>query len=85
MRKALLSAVAAVAVIAAAPAAFAAGHTVAAQKWIDEEFQPSVLSKAEQLAEMEWFIGAAEPFKGMEINVLSEGIPTHGYESEVLT
>lgn len=34
---------------------------------------------------MQWFINAAEPFKGMEINVLSEGIPTHSYESEVLT
>ena len=37
------------------------------------------------MAEMEWFIKASEPFQGMEINVLSEGIPTHSYESEVLT
>ena len=37
------------------------------------------------MAEMEWFIKAAEPFKGMEINVLSETIPTHSYESKVLT
>ncbi|MFP3920493.1 MAG: ABC transporter substrate-binding protein [Dichotomicrobium sp.] len=57
----------------------------AAEKWIDEEFQPSVLSKEEQMAEMEWFIKAAEPFRGMEINVLSETIPTHAYESETLT
>ena len=57
----------------------------AAEKWINEEFQPSVLSKEEQMSEMEWFINAAEPFKGMEINVLSETIPTHTYESEVLT
>jgi glycerol transport system substrate-binding protein len=57
----------------------------AAEKWIAEEFQPSVLSADEQKAEMEWFINAAEPFKGMEINVLSETIPTHTYESEVLT
>ncbi|MFC6487635.1 ABC transporter substrate-binding protein [Nitratireductor sp. GCM10026969] len=57
----------------------------AAERWIDEEFQPSVLSREEQLAEMEWFIQAAEPFQGMEINVLSETIPTHSYESEVLT
>jgi len=57
----------------------------AAEKWIDEEFQPSVLSKEEQMAEMEWFIKAAEPFRGMEINVLSETIPTHTYESETLT
>ncbi len=57
----------------------------AAKKWIDSEFQPSSLSKEDQLKEMEWFIKAAEPFKGMEINALSEGIPTHTYESTVLT
>jgi glycerol transport system substrate-binding protein len=83
MRKYLLCAVAASAVIAGAGSAFA--DEAAAQKWIDQEFQPSVLTKDEQLAEMQWFIQAAEPFDGMEINVLSEGIPTHSYESEVLT
>ena len=41
------------------------------KKWIDQEFQPSVLNKDEQLAEMQWFINAAQPFDGMEINVLS--------------
>ncbi len=55
-----------------------------AEKWITEEFQPSTLSMDEQRAEMEWFIQAAEPFQGMEINVLSETIPTHEYESKVL-
>jgi len=57
----------------------------AAEKWVNDEFQPSTLSKEEQLKEMEWFINAAKPFAGMEINVLSEGIPTHTYESTVLT
>jgi len=56
-----------------------------AKKWIDEEFQPSSLSKAAQMSEMDWFIKAAQPFKGMEINVLSETIPTHEYESKTLT
>ena len=56
-----------------------------AERWINSEFQPSAFSKNEQMAEMEWFIKAAEPFKGMEINVLSETIPTHSYESKVLT
>ena len=56
-----------------------------AESWINSEFQPSALSKSEQMSEMEWFINAAEPFKGMEINVLSETIPTHSYESKVLT
>src|SRR3954466_12185912 len=56
----------------------------AAKKWVDSEFQPSTLSKEQQMKEMEWFAKAAEPFKGMEINVLSETIPTHEYESKVL-
>lgn len=55
-----------------------------AKKWVEKEFQPSTLSKEEQLKEMEWFVKAAEPFKGLEINVLSETIPTHTYESETL-
>ena len=46
---------------------------------------PSTLAKDEQMAELRWFAKAAEPFKGMEINVLSETIPTHTYESNVLT
>ena len=57
----------------------------AAERWIENEFKQSVLTKDEQIAEMEWFIKAAEPYSGMEINVLSETIPTHTYESEVLT
>jgi glycerol transport system substrate-binding protein len=57
----------------------------AAKKWIEGEFQPSVLSMDDQMKEMEWFINAAQPFKGMEINVLSETIPTHEYESKTLT
>ena len=56
-----------------------------AKKWVNDEFQPSTLSKADQMKEMNWFINAAKPFKGMEINVLSETIPTHEYESKVLT
>ncbi len=57
----------------------------AAERWVDQEFQPSTLSRDEQLKEMEWFIKAAEPFRGMEIKVVSETIPTHEYESKVLT
>jgi len=55
-----------------------------ARKWIDSEFQPSTLSKEEQMKEMEWFINAAKPFAGMEINIVSETITTHEYESKVL-
>ena len=56
----------------------------AAERWVDSEFQPSVLSREEQLAEMQWFIDASKPFAGMEINVLSEGVPAHFYESQTL-
>jgi len=55
-----------------------------AEKWVEEEFQPSTLSKEEQMEEMEWFIEAAEPFRGMDIKVVSETITTHAYESETL-
>src|ERR1700675_5112403 len=68
-------------VVLAAPA-FADDAT--AQKWIDSEFQPSTLSKADQLKELQWFEKAAQPFKGMEINVVSETITTHEYESRTL-
>ena len=83
MRQNLLAAAAMTALLVSAPMAFA--DMAAAEKWISDEFQPSVLSADEQKAEMQWFIDAAEPFKGMEINVLSETIPTHSYESETLT
>ncbi len=74
----------AIAAIAAAASTALAGMDEA-RKWIDKEFQPSALSKEQQLKEMEWFVNAAKPFKGMEINVLSETIPTHEYESKTLT
>ena len=77
-----LLATAAVALFAFASPSFA--DEAAAKKWIDSEFQPSTLSKADQLKEMDWFIKAAKPFKGLEINIVSEDIPTHEYESKVL-
>ena len=69
----------------AACASSALGGMDEAKRWIDQEFQPSTLTKEQQLKEMEWFVNAAKPFKGMEINVLSETIPTHEYESKTLT
>jgi glycerol transport system substrate-binding protein len=56
----------------------------AAKRLVAEEFQPSTLSQDEQLKEMEWFMNAAKPFKGMEINVVSETIATHEYEAKTL-
>jgi glycerol transport system substrate-binding protein len=83
MRKHLATAVAAVSLAMAGQAVYA--DIDAAKKWIESEFDLSALSKEDQMKEMEWFINAAQPFRGMEINVLSETIPTHTYESEVLT
>ena len=62
-----------------------AKYLEAAKKWINDEFQPSTLSKEDQLKEMEWFIKASQPFRGMEIKVVSETIPTHEYEAKTLT
>ena len=56
----------------------------AAKKWIDSEFQPSTLSKDDQMKEMQWFIKAATPYKGMEINAVSETLTVHEYESKTL-
>jgi glycerol transport system substrate-binding protein len=75
------------AIALASTSVFATGvlaNSAAAKKWVNEEFQPSSLSKSDQMKEMEWFANAAKPFKGMEINVLSETIPTHEYESKTL-
>ncbi|MEM9027728.1 MAG: ABC transporter substrate-binding protein [Pseudomonadota bacterium] len=82
MRTRLLAAASAFAVAVATAPVFAGMDE--ARKWIDNEFQPSTLSKEQQTKELEWFVKAAEPFKGMEINVLSETIPTHEYEAKTL-
>jgi glycerol transport system substrate-binding protein len=56
----------------------------AAEKWVDQEFQPSTLSREQQLEEMKWFREAARPYRGMTINVVSETIDTHVYESKTM-
>ena len=78
--------------IAFAAATLVLGHAAwageaEAKKWIDSEFQPSTLSKDQQMAEMKWFIEAAKKLqaKGVkEISVVSETITTHEYESKTL-
>jgi len=52
-------------------------------KWIDE-FQPSTLTRDQQIEELTWFQTAAAPFKGMKISVVSETLDTHVYESQTL-
>jgi glycerol transport system substrate-binding protein len=57
---------------------------LAAQQWVNHEFKKSTLTKDQQMTEMQWFINAAKPFKGMTIRVVSERIDTHVYEATVL-
>lgn len=83
--KKLLLASAAVMVLSLTTVSPASAGEAEAKKWVNDEFQPSALSKDEQMKEMQWFIDAAKPYAGMEINVLSETIPTHEYESKTLT
>lgn len=63
----------------------AADFAANAARWVDREFQPSTLDRDAQLAELAWFSEAARPFRGMRINVVSETLTTHEYESETLT
>jgi glycerol transport system substrate-binding protein len=58
-----------------------------AQKWVDSEFQPSTLSKQQQMDEMKWFVDAAAQLKSQgvkEIHVVSETLDVHSYESKTL-
>ena len=57
----------------------------AAKAFLDAEIgDMSVLDRAGQEAEMQWFVDAAKPYAGMEIKVASETLTTHEYESKVL-
>ena len=56
----------------------------AARGFLDAQINRSALTRDEQEAEMQWFIDAAEPYQGMDINVVSETITTHEYEANVL-
>jgi len=64
--------------------AWADSYEDAAKKWLESEFSPSTLTPEQQMEELKWFIKAAEPFRGMEINVASETITTHEYEAKTL-
>ena len=63
--------------------AFAEPPAAILQRALDE-LQPSSLSRAEQQAELEWFIAAARPLQGLQIRVIAERIATHEYEAFVL-
>jgi glycerol transport system substrate-binding protein len=78
-------------VLATAAAILASGSAwadmKAADKWVSQEFQPSTMTKDQQLKEMQWFIDAAAKLKKKginEINVVSESLDTHAYEAKTL-
>ena len=56
----------------------------AARRWVIAEFTPSTLAVDEQMAEMAFFIRAAEPFRGQQVYVVSETLATHEYEARYL-
>ena len=64
--------------------ALADQYSDAAQSWVGSEFTPSTLTEKQQIDEMSWFTEAAKPYRGMEINVASETLTTHEYESKTL-
>src|SRR5690349_22700225 len=57
----------------------------AGKDFLDREIAgQSSLSRADQEAQLQWYVDAAKPYAGMEIKVVSESITTHDYESKVL-
>jgi glycerol transport system substrate-binding protein len=74
-----------IALVAVAPWCMA--DTAAAVRWVDQEFKPSTLARDQQLAELQWFMQAADRLKRQgisSIRVASEKIDTHNYESRTL-
>src|SRR3954468_112560 len=69
--------------VAAAPAVEdTSAMDKAAERLVDSEFKPSTLSREQQLAELKWFRDAAKPYRGQTVNVVSETLDVHVYESK---
>jgi len=45
----------------------AAEFEAAAAMWINDEFQPSAISKDEQTEEMKWLVNASAPYRGLSL------------------
>lgn len=56
----------------------------AAERWLENEFLESTLTREQQRDELAWFTRTAAPYRGMTIRVVSERIDTHTYESNIL-
>ncbi|HSO83664.1 twin-arginine translocation signal domain-containing protein [Thiocapsa sp.] len=66
------------------PADIDPARSAAARRWLTSELTPSTLDPDAQMAEMQFLIRAAAPFRGQRIHVVSETIPTHVYEQRIL-
>ena len=83
MRNVLMGSATALALLASTALSWAGMEE--AKTFLDNEINGmSVLDRAAQEAEMQFFVDAAKPFTGLEIKVVSETITTHEYESKVL-
>ena len=54
------------------------------EKWIDAEFQPSTLSKYQQMAEMKWFIEAAKKLHAKGVKEIGRVRDDHHARSKTL-
>ncbi|MDA3922196.1 MAG: extracellular solute-binding protein [Salinisphaera sp.] len=57
----------------------------AAKNWVDDFLQPSTLTKDQQMKEMQFFVDAAKPYRGMNVTAISEVTGTHQFEANILT
>ena len=55
----------------------------AAERWVDQEFQPSTLTREQQLAEMKWFRDAAKPFRMPVQWVNRPNLDFRGYAGQI--
>ncbi len=58
-------------------------YETAIEKWVDE-FQPSALSRDQQVEELRWFYEVSKPFRGKKITSVAEHIKTHYWERDLL-
>ncbi len=57
----------------------------AAKLWVENFFQPSTLTRDEQMAEMKFLHDAAKPYQGLSVNVACETTGNHRFEANILS
>jgi len=51
---------------------------------VADALSPSSISRSQMEKELQWFRDASQPFRGKTITAVSEDIPTHVWERDVL-